>query len=90
MSAPYKRTYQHTGGRGHEKYINCGYCGQRVPRYKTFVAYKGFRITDPMIRREVKTMSFQKKIYICPKCARHRGVVQIGKSRKSRTRMSSP
>jgi len=84
MSAPYKRTYQHTGGRGQEKYVNCGFCGKLAPRYKCFVTHRGFRITDPFLRKEVRTMSFQNKMYVCPSCARHRGIVQVGKSRKSR------
>ena len=85
MSAPYTRTYQHTGGRGHEKYVNCNFCGKRAPRYKCFVTHKGFRLTDPVLRKEIKCMSFENKVYVCPSCARHRGIVQIGKSRKSRT-----
>jgi len=89
MSAPYRRGYKHTGPRGHEKYITCGFCGKNAPRYKTFVVFKGFRITDPVIKREMADtprLSLQKKVYACPSCARHRGIVQIGKSRKSRVR----
>jgi len=88
MSAPYKRIYKHTGPRGHEKYVNCAFCGRRVPRYKALTTFRGFRITDPFLKREIKTMSFKQKIYVCPQCARHRGIIQIGKSRKARAKIS--
>jgi len=69
--APYTRKYAHTASRGHETLVTCGYCGRQVPRYKTFVKYKGFRITDPVIKQ---------KMYVCPSCARYHKVVQRGKS----------
>lgn len=82
-TAPYKRTYQHTKSRGRETTISCGVCGRLVPRYKTFVLTKSFRITDPSIlqqvdRRFVRMLS--RKIRLCPACARFQGVVQPGKS----------
>ncbi|MEM7826649.1 MAG: hypothetical protein QXQ40_00290 [Candidatus Aenigmatarchaeota archaeon] len=86
MGAPYKRVYKHTGPRGHERYVICGFCNKHVPRYKAFSVFRGFQITDPYLRREVKTISLRKKVFVCPQCARHRGIVQIGKSRKSRIR----
>lgn len=86
MTAPYKRIYKHTGPRGKEKYISCGFCKRLVPRYKTISIYKSFGILDPYLKKEIeiKTIPLKRKIYVCPQCARHRGIVKIGKSRKSR------
>lgn len=82
-TAPYTRKYWHTKTRGKEQTVTCGFCGRLVPRYKTFTKTKGFRITDPTIlqsidRRQVHL--FKQKVYVCPSCARFRGVVQRGKS----------
>ena len=81
--APYTRHYQHTKTRGHETSVTCGYCGKLVPRYKTFIKYRGFRITDPSILQQVDSryihMSKQ-KMYVCPSCARYHKIVQRGKS----------
>ena len=84
MGAPYRRVYKHTGTRGKEKYVECEYCKKSVPRYKAIVRYRGFSINDPLLK-DVKTLSLKRKIYICPSCARFRGIVEIGRSRKSRT-----
>ena len=81
--APYTRKYQHTQSRGHEQLVICGYCGKRVPRYKTFLKFRGFRITDPSILREVDRNDIHMsthKMYVCPKCARFYKVVQRGRS----------
>ncbi len=86
MSAPYRRTYKHTRSKGHESTVNCGFCGRIVPRWKTFVVFRGFRL-DPSLRKQVDmryTSSFSRKMYACPSCARFRGIVQAGRSRKSR------
>jgi len=82
-TAPYKRTYAHTKRRGKEVMVTCGYCGRKVPRYKTFVKYRGFRISDPLIRQQVKRHQihlFRQKIYVCPSCARFHRIVKPGKS----------
>ncbi|MFH1126567.1 MAG: hypothetical protein V1718_00470, partial [archaeon] len=53
--------------------------GRMVPRYKTFTTYRGFRITDPFLRKELEhssTSFSQEKVYACPACARHRSIVQ--------------
>lgn len=87
MSAPYRRGYTHTKSKGHESAVNCGYCGKVVPRWKTIPVYKGFRISDPVLRKQIDpryVSGFQRKLYICPSCARYRGVVKVGHSRKSR------
>ncbi|OYT56320.1 MAG: hypothetical protein B6U68_03565 [Candidatus Aenigmarchaeota archaeon ex4484_14] len=92
MAAPYKRRYHHTKGRGSESYVTCAFCGKRVPRYKCFTTFRGFKITDPGIRRQVDRRNLSlmsRKMYVCPSCARHRGIVQIGRSRKSRVRKNS-
>jgi len=81
--APYTRKYQHTQSRGHESLVVCGKCGKKVPRYKTFVKYTGFRINDPSVLQQIdrKHMHmFRQKIYVCPKCARFYKIVQRGKS----------
>ena len=87
MSAPYRRTYQHTKSKGHESNVNCGYCGRIVPKWKTIPIYRGFRITDPVLRKQIDTRfvsGFSRKLYVCPSCARYRGIVKVGRSRKSR------
>lgn len=87
MAAPYKRGYSHTKSRGSESNVDCGYCGRKVPRWKTFVSYKGLRINDPIIIKQMDPRQIsmsQIKIYACPSCARHRGIVKIGRNRKGR------
>lgn len=82
-SAPYTRKYAHTKTRGAETNVTCGFCGRLVPRYKTFVKYRGFRITDPGILKAVDPMYvsvYSQKVYACPSCARHRGIIKPGKS----------
>jgi len=81
--APYTRKYQHTSSRGHESLVTCGYCGKKVPRYKTFTKFRGFRINDPSILQQVDRRHmhmFSQKMYVCPSCARFHKVVQRGKS----------
>ena len=88
MPAPYRRKYHHTGSKGRESTVTCGFCGRNVPRWKSFVSYRGFRITDPVIRKQIDmrhVSTFSRKIYVCPSCARFRGIIKIGRSRKSRS-----
>jgi len=87
MPAPYRRGYSHTGGKGRESTVTCSYCGRSVPRWKTFVTYKRFGITDPVLRKQIdrrQTSMFSRKMYACPGCARFRGIVKIGRSRGTR------
>ena len=87
MSAPYRRGYTHTKSKGHEHTVNCGYCGKIVPKWKCIPIFKGFRINDPVLRKQIDpryASGFQRKMYVCPSCARYRGVVRVGHSRKSR------
>lgn len=82
-TAPYKRTYKHTSQRGKEARIRCDKCGRLVPRWKTFSAYRGFRIRDPVILKQMdKRMihTLGNKMRVCPKCARFYHVVKRGKS----------
>lgn len=77
----YKRGWSHSKTRGRESTVDCGFCGKRVPRYKTFPVVKGFRITDPLLKKELaiygRGMSLmQSKTYACPACARHRNIVR--------------
>ncbi|MBL7160493.1 MAG: hypothetical protein ISS93_01435 [Candidatus Aenigmarchaeota archaeon] len=75
----YKRGWSHTKTRGKEGTVNCGFCGRRVPKYKTFPIVKGFGISDPALRKEIgyrRGPLFQNKIYACPACARHRNIVR--------------
>ncbi|OGI15714.1 hypothetical protein A3K63_04260 [Candidatus Micrarchaeota archaeon RBG_16_49_10] len=92
--APYKRVYKHTSQRGNELKIDCGACGRRVPKWKTFVTYRGMRINDPAILQQVDKRMLHlmtQKTRVCPKCARFYGVVQIGKSeRKKGFRSNNP
>ena len=81
--APYTRKYEHTKRRGRESTVLCGFCVRKVPRYKTITAYRGFRITDPGILKDVDRRMvhfFRQKIYVCPSCARFHGIVQRGKT----------
>ena len=82
-TAPYKREYAHTKRRGREGMVKCRFCGKSCPRWKAFVKYKGFRISDPVLRKQIPRHNihmFQQKIYVCPSCARFRHVVKPGKS----------
>lgn len=81
--APYTRSYAHTKSRGHENLVDCGYCGKKVPRYKTFIKYRGFRINDPTLLQQIdkRHMHFtSQKMYICPSCARFHKIVKPGKT----------
>lgn len=82
-TAPYKREYAHTKRRGKEGLVKCRFCGRSVPRWKAFVKFKGFRISDPALRKQIPRYNihmFHQKIYVCPSCARFRHVVKPGKS----------
>ncbi|MFH1229642.1 MAG: hypothetical protein V1678_04445 [Candidatus Aenigmatarchaeota archaeon] len=82
-TAPYKRSYSHTKSRGSENAVLCTYCKRRVPRWKAFVKFKGFRINDPTLMRQIpryQIHTFSQKVYVCPSCARSRQIVQPGKS----------
>ncbi|MFH1105992.1 MAG: hypothetical protein V1731_02145 [Candidatus Aenigmatarchaeota archaeon] len=82
-TAPYTRKYHHTKSRGSETTVTCGFCGRMVPRYKTFTTMRGFRITDPSILKEIDprfVSVYSQKIYACPSCARHRGIIKPGKT----------
>jgi len=82
-TAPYKREYLHTKKRGKEATITCDLCGRRVPRWKTFETYKGFRISDPTILQQVDKRLIHTsggKLRVCPSCARFHHIVKRGKS----------
>jgi ribosomal protein S26 len=78
----YKRGWQHTKTRGRESMVICGFCGRKVPKYKTFPTFKGFRISDPLLKKEFGMMGRRglslssSKVYACPACARHRNIVR--------------
>jgi len=82
-TAPYTRRYAHTSSRGSEGTVTCNFCKRKVPRWKAFVKYRGFRINDPTLMKQIPRYNihtFSQKIYICPSCARSRNIVQPGKS----------
>ncbi len=86
MKAPYKREYKQSSSRGKDYTIRCDGCGKKVPRFKTFVSYRGFRL-DPELERAIgrkNIHTFTQKMYYCPKCARNLGIVQPGKLGKRR------
>ena len=62
--------------------VTCAFCGRKVPKYKTFSVVKGFRISDPLLRREMGyrgrggPVFMQNKSRACPACARHRNIVR--------------
>lgn len=79
----YKRGWSHSKTRGRESTLACGFCGRRVPKYKTFSVVRGFRINDPLLRKEIGQRGgrggislLQSKTYACPACARHRRIVR--------------
>jgi len=75
----YKRGYEHTKGRGKETTVTCGFCGRQAPKYKCIPVFKGFRINDPLVRKELgnKGMGFtSSKVYACPACSRHRKITK--------------
>lgn len=78
----YRRGWHHTKTRGKESLVICGFCGRKVPKYKTFSVFKGFRITDPLLRKELGSRDRRglslsmSKIHACPACARHRNIVK--------------
>lgn len=82
MKKSYTRGWHHTKTRGKESTVMCTYCGRKVPKYKTFPVVKGFRINDPMLKREFGSMArrglslLQTKSHACPACARHRKIVR--------------
>ena len=83
--APYKRSYKHTSQRGNELKIVCSACGKSVPKWKTFVTYRGMRITDQAVLQQVDRRMIHlltKKERVCPKCARFAGIVQPDKSER--------
>jgi small subunit ribosomal protein S26e len=82
-TAPYRRKYAHTKARGSETTVTCGVCRREVPRYKTFVVTKGFKITDPLLLQQVDKRFIHlmnTKIRLCPSCARFWGISKPGKS----------
>lgn len=73
----YRRGWQHTKRRGRESTVSCGFCGKSVPKYKTFPVVRGFRISDPVLRKELGNVGMlANKMYACPACARHRNIVR--------------
>jgi len=85
--APYKRSYHHTSSRGNEQKIRCSQCGRLVPRWKTFEVFRGFRITDQTILKQIdKNMLhlMSRKERVCPKCARFYHIVKRGKSKRKK------
>lgn len=83
-TAPYKRTYAHTKARGSERTVVCTFCGRKFPRYKAFIIRRrGLSLRDPTLRKQVDRRYLhvtRHKAYVCPSCARFRGIVQPGKS----------
>ena len=82
-TAPYRRHYQHTSNRGGEGTVTCYFCKRQVPRWKAFVKFRGFRINDPTLMKQIPRYNihtFSQKIYVCPSCARSRNIVQPGVS----------
>ncbi len=75
----YRRGWHHTKARGKETLVTCGFCGRKVPKYKTFAMYRGLSISDPSLRKELGRGRFSlssTKVYACPACARHRKIVK--------------
>ncbi len=79
--APYVREYKQSKSRGKDYMVRCDGCGRKVPRFKTFTAYKGMKLDYDIIKMVGrKNISITRiKAYYCPKCARYLGIVQPGK-----------
>ena len=76
---PYKRGYHQSKAVGRQSMVSCAFCGKTVPRFKTFTVFRGFSLTDPAILKQVDRKyihTFHRKMYACPSCARHRGIVK--------------
>ena len=82
-SKGFKRGWTHTKTRGRETVIACSFCGRKVPKYKTFIVYRGFRINDPMLRKQLgkKANLTSVKMYACPSCARFHRIVEKRRKR---------
>ncbi|MBW6451273.1 MAG: hypothetical protein K0B02_00900 [DPANN group archaeon] len=77
--APYKRGHKSTAARGSQSSVSCSFCGAMTPRHKCIIQHRGFRITDPGLKRELDLQSVStrsEKQYACPRCARSRGIVE--------------
>jgi len=72
----YKRGWHHTVKRGKETTITCSFCGRQVPKYKTFVVYKGFKINDPLLKTSKRGLLSSVKMHACPSCARFHRIVR--------------
>jgi ribosomal protein S26 len=78
----YRRGWNHTRTRGKESTVTCGFCGRKVPKYKTFATFKGFRLNDPVIKASLGQKArgglnlMSSKVLACPACARHRNIVR--------------
>ncbi|AEA47416.1 hypothetical protein [Archaeoglobus veneficus] len=79
--APYVREYKQSKARGKDYTVRCDGCGRNVPRFKTFVSYRGLRLDYDIVRMVGKKNVHVSNIkaYYCPKCARNLGIVKIGK-----------
>ncbi len=79
--APYVREYKQSKARGKDYMVRCDGCGRKVPRFKTFVTYRGLRLDYDIVKMVGrKNISVTRvKAYYCPKCARNLGIVQPGK-----------
>ena len=57
------------------KNVRCYYCGRVVPKEKAYVVYLKPNLTGDLSEKEVLgAFSTTRKIYVCPSCARYRGI----------------
>ncbi|AAR38898.1 NEQ043 [Nanoarchaeum equitans Kin4-M] len=57
------------------KTVRCYYCGRILPKEKAYVIYTKPNVAGELSENEVIAVFSQKrKIYVCPSCARHRGI----------------
>ncbi|MDI9646041.1 MAG: hypothetical protein QFX40_05040 [Archaeoglobales archaeon] len=87
MKAPYVREYKRSKARGKDYMIRCDGCGRKVPRFKTFAVYRGFKLDYDIIKLvgEKNVHLTNQKMHYCPKCARSLGIVQPGKLGRRRS-----
>ncbi len=77
--APQKRKYQ---------YVTCYYCGRRTRRDKAIVLYVSPRLVPDVkeSERPEAILAHPRKIYVCPACARYRGLSRRDLMSREKTR----
>lgn len=78
------------GGKGRASYVQCGQCGQLIPRDKAKKVTRYTSLVDRTLARELRgkgTIISSPRVskYYCISCAVHRGIVKV-RSKNARHR----